>query len=67
MVITETAICEHCGEEYQDSYVAPRAIYAPHYCYKCIEELNAVCGGSFMAAVYASVKHSNRSPMGESD
>ena len=65
MVVTETAICEHCGKQYQDSYVAPRAPYAPHYCYDCMAELNTACGG-FMGAVYASVKHSNRSPMEES-
>ena len=65
MIITETAICDHCGEEYQDSYVPPRAPYAPHLCTKCMEELNTACGGSFMAAVYASVKHQNRSPQEE--
>jgi len=64
MLETTKEICKHCGKEYEDIHIAPRAPYAPYYCDACREELEAACGGSFMSAVYHA--SSNRSPMEES-
>jgi len=64
MLETTKEICRHCGKEYDDVHITPRAPFAPYYCEKCIEELNEACGGSWISAVYHA--SSNRSPMEES-
>ncbi len=56
MIETTNEICKHCGNSYQDTHVSPRALYLPYYCEKCMEELNKICDGSFIAAVYQSRK-----------
>jgi len=56
MIETTKETCKHCGEKYDDTHVVPRAPYAPYYCEKCMEELNKICGGSWVSAVYHSIK-----------
>jgi len=56
MIETTKEICKHCGKEYDDAHAVPRATYAPYYCEECMEELNKVCGGSWIATVYQSIK-----------
>jgi len=63
MIETTKEICKHCGKEYGDVHIVPRAPYAPYYCEKCMEELNTACDGSFMSAIYHASSH--RSPMEE--
>lgn len=63
MIETTLEICKHCGKKYEDAHIVPRAPYAPYYCDSCLEELNAVCGGSWMAAAFQALK--NRNPTEE--
>lgn len=59
MIEVTKEICKHCGREYEDTHVWPRAPYAPFLCNECEEELNRICGGSWVAAVYQSIKDGN--------
>jgi len=61
MLETTIEVCKHCGKEYEDSHIVPRAPYAPFYCEKCMDELERVCGGSWASAVYQA--SSGESPM----
>lgn len=48
---TRTAICAICGSEYEDTYIIPRAPYAPFWCGKCRAMAEAACGG-VMGCIY---------------
>ena len=49
--------CQQCGKPYEATgYEGP---LCPHWCPECEEELNAACGGSWIGAVYQSIKERN--------
>ena len=56
MIETTKEICKHCGKEYDDSYIVPRAPFAPYWCPECIEMINNACGGSWISAVFYASK-----------
>ena len=59
MVITEKAICKHCGNEFDLSYLVPKAPFLIPLCERCEEELNKACGGSWTSTIYQSIKDEN--------
>jgi len=54
MIETTKEVCRHCGKEYDDIHIVPEAPFRTHFCEECKEELNRVCGGSWVAAAYAA-------------
>ena len=56
MLETTQETCTICGKKYQDTHVMPRAFFAPYWCLKCEEEVNAVSGG-WVAAAYRGNRH----------
>lgn len=59
MIETTKEICRMCGEEYDDTHIVPRAIFAPYWCEKCTEVANTASGGSWIGAAWVA---SNREP-----
>lgn len=58
MIETTKATCAMCGQQYDDTYVVPRAPFAPHWCEDCKQDANAECG-SWLAAVYGAIRDEN--------
>ena len=58
-VETTREICTICGKEYDDHHVYPRAPFAPFWCDDCTEEVNAACGGSWVACAYSATRLHN--------
>jgi hypothetical protein len=59
LIETTKETCKICGKQYDDVHIVPRAPFAPYFCPECENQINTECGGSWLGAVFQSVKNQN--------